>query len=84
LALLPEARGGCALIPQVRLCGGVMGNHDSYSDHVIRFDIRAMPEVKLIHPDGIFKLSAISDSYNHWKDIIQAKEHIFLSNERVD
>jgi len=52
--------------------------------HVIRFDIRAMTEVRLIPPDGIFNLSAISDSYNHWKDIKQAREHIFLSNERVD
>jgi hypothetical protein len=52
--------------------------------HVIRFDIRAMPEVRLIYPDGIFNLIAISDSYNHWKDIKQAREHIFLSNVRID
>ena len=56
----------------------------AYLLHVIRFDIRAVPEVRLIPPDGIFNLSAISDSYNHWNDIKQAREHIFLSNERVD
>jgi len=56
----------------------------AYFLHVIRSDIRAMPEERLIHPDSIFNISAISNSYNHWKGIKQAIEHIFLSNERVD
>ena len=36
------------------------------------FDIREMLEIRLIYPEPILNFNAISDSYNHWQDILNA------------